>query len=104
MRETAIKLLAGVTANTTGPASPQLSSNARTYQAAIAGTGAVAGSVQIQGSNDATNWINVGSALALSGTGSDTKGFASTENWLQVRAVLTGLSGTGAAVSVNMNI
>lgn len=94
------RLLSDATANATGDAVVMPpGSRERVYQATIAGTGAVSATVTIQGSCDGTNWVTIGSALSLSGSGSDTKAQESVYPWPQVRAVLASLSGTGATVN-----
>ncbi len=72
-----------------------------TFQATISGTGAVTATVLIQVSNDASNWITLGT-ITLSGTTSATDGFASSAPWAYVRSNCTAISGTSAALSVVM--
>jgi hypothetical protein len=71
----------------------------KTVQASVTGSGAVSATVVIEGSNDAKNFIAIGT-ITLSGTGSATDGFVSDAPWVDLRANLTALSGTNAAVSV----
>lgn len=73
----------------------------RTYQASVAGTGAVTATVIVEGSNDGVNFLTL-ATITLSGTTSASDGFSSTANWPCVRARLTAISGTGAAVTVTM--
>jgi hypothetical protein len=70
----------------------------RTCQATVTGTGAVTASVNIEVSNDNVGWILAGT-IALSGTTTATDGFTIQATWLNIRANVTALSGTGAAVT-----
>ena len=95
-------LLNGATATTTGnPASAP--SPDRTYQATVVGTGSVSATVIIEGSNDGSSlsYLTIGT-ITLSGTTSASDGFVSTASWSFVRARLTAISGTGAAVNATM--
>ncbi len=96
-------LMAGITAApTTGP-TYQFVQRApiRTFQAKVVGTGAVTATVIIEVSNDGANFDTM-ATITLSGTTTDTDGFVSDASWLYVRARLTAISGTGAAVTVIM--
>lgn len=93
-------LLAAVAAPVSGAAALIASFN-RTFQATVSGTGAVSATVVIEGSNDGTNFLTLGT-ITLTGTTSASDGFASTAPWQYVRARLTAISGTGAAVSAQM--
>jgi hypothetical protein len=73
----------------------------RTFQVTVAGTGSVSATVVIEGSNDGTNFLAL-AAVTLSGTNSASDGFVSQAKWTYVRAKLTAISGTGAAVTVTM--
>lgn len=73
----------------------------RTFQAVVAGSGAVSATIVIDGSNDRDNWIVVGT-ISLSGTTSATDGFASTAKWKYIRSRITAISGTNASVTVTM--
>lgn len=75
--------------------------DARTFQATVSGTGAVTSTVLIQVSNDGTNYITAGT-ITLSGTTSATDGFVLDAPWAYVRANVTAISGTSAAVTVTM--
>lgn len=78
----------------------------RTFQATVAGTGAVTATVRIQVSNDKTTWIDSTTSphIALSGTTTATDGFRMDAKWAYVRAFLDAISGTGAAVTVTMGL
>ena len=72
-----------------------------TFQASGAtSAGAGAATVKIQVSNDGTNWVDLGTiTLTLSST-SSSDGFAAFAAWAYVRANITAISGTNAAVTV----
>lgn len=69
------------------------------YQSSITGSGAVSATVTIQGSNDGSNWTTIGTAMSLSGTGSDIKATSSAVVWRHHRSVITSITGTSAAVT-----
>lgn len=72
-----------------------------TLQASIAGTGAVTATVTLEGSNG-HGWT-VLKTLSLSGTNTDTKADSvQGQPWARVRANVTAISGTGAAVSASL--
>ena len=91
-------LMSGVTTNATGTAFTR-PGNVWSYQASVAGTGAVSVVVTIQVSNDGTNWETYG-AMSLSGTTSDSDSIVGDAPWAAHRAVTTSISGTGATVNV----
>lgn len=98
-------LMSGVTTNTTSaPIELDLHHDYPNFlvQATVAGTGAVSVTVTIQGSLDKVNWVTVGSALSLSGTTSATDKVTSTECWAYLQAITASITGTGAAVTVNV--
>jgi hypothetical protein len=95
-------LLNAVTSTGAGDAIPsQLFPGSKTFQAVVEGSGAVTAEVDIEASNDGEHWLVLGT-ISLSGTGSDTDGFASSAAWAYHRANLTAVTGTGASVSVMM--
>jgi hypothetical protein len=77
----------------------------RTFQAYMTGSGAVSATVVVEVTNDraANQWLTLGT-ISLSGTTTATDGFASYASWLYVRARLTAVSGTSAAVSCVMGV
>jgi hypothetical protein len=75
----------------------------RTWQASIAGTGAVSATVLVQVSNDGTNWLTL-VTFALSGTTTDQAGETTQAPWAYTRANVTAISGTGAVVTVTMGV
>jgi len=74
-----------------------------TFQAVgSTGSGAGAAVINIEFSNDGTNWITGGTiSLTLSTTAVD-DGFASDAAWKYVRSDVDSISGTGASVTVTM--
>lgn len=70
----------------------------RTFSAAVAGTGVVSAVVDFQGSDDESVWHPLGS-LSLSGTSSATGSTTVTSTRAFTRAVISLISGTGAAVT-----
>lgn len=104
-----MKLLDAVTS--TGPgAALQVNSNnpqlpKRTFQAYVKGSGSLTASVDIQVTNDLNSgqYLTLGT-INLSGSGSATDGFVSDAPWMYVRANLTSVSGTNAAVTVAMGV
>lgn len=74
-----------------------------TFQASIVGTGAVTATVIIEGSNEgpAGNFLTI-ATFTLSGTTTDSAGVASQAKWAFIRARMTAITGTSAAVTVTM--
>lgn len=72
----------------------------KTLQAYVIGTGAVTATVLIEGSNFGVEgtYITLGT-ITLTGTTIATDGFVHDAPWGFIRAELTAISGTGAAVS-----
>ncbi len=77
-----------------------------TFQATVTGTGAVTATVDIEVSNDGTNWADTAAGtITLSGTTTHSDGFTTTNApWKYVRANVTAISGTGASVDVVMGV
>ena len=94
-----INLLSGFTSPGAGPAEHPTGNN--TIQATVTGTGAVAASIDIQVSNDNQNWLWF-DTITLSGANQASDGFAFQANWVNIRAKLNSISGTGAIVNVVM--
>ena len=76
-----------------------------TLEAFINGTGAVAGTINIYGCNTkrSTNGILL-ATISLSGTNSDQVGSILTTNWGYIYAVLSGISGTSAKVTLSLGV
>ncbi len=99
-----LTLLSAVTTNQTS-AAVQVRRGRRTLQASIAGTGAVSATVTWYGNN--LNAASGGIAIAtstLSGTTTDQSGADIPAEWPYLYAVLTGISGTGAAVTATVGV
>lgn len=94
------KLLDAVTTTQTSSAAA-LGSAKSTYQATVAGTGTVTATVIFEFSNDGVGWL-AGETVTLSGTSSASGGGLNDAPWLYIRANLTAISGTGAAVTVTV--
>lgn len=92
-------LMTGVTTNVNGTTYDRPEA-IWSYQASIAGTGAVSCTVTIQVSNDGTNWETFGT-MSPSGTTSDTDTLTGDAPWAVHRAVTSAISGTGATVAVH---
>jgi hypothetical protein len=97
-------LLDAVTATQTGDA-VAVARHARAIQATVTGSGAVSAAVSIYGNNGNANsgGVLLGT-ITLSGTDSDTDGFASDAPWPYLYADLTAISGTGAAVTATVGV
>lgn len=96
------ELLSGATTTVTGSTISLSGQLARSFQAVVTGTGAVSATVLIEVSNDGTNWVTL-ATLSPSGTTSATDGAAvQVVAWSYVRARITAISGTSAAVTVGM--
>lgn len=96
-------LMSGATANGAGDAH-QVPSNRpyRSFQADIAGSGAVSATVTIEGSIDGVTWVLALASMSLTGTGSDVKGAEDVSAYPQLRARVASISGTNAAVTVRV--
>ena len=98
-----VTILPASTATATGGAFTPTGENP-TFHSTIAGTGAVTATVLIEGNMDTTNtsgWTLL-QTHTLSGTTTDTTGLTSPTKWANVRARLTAITGTSAAVTVKM--
>lgn len=93
-----------LSAQTTTGAGNAVADNGRppSFSASVTGTGAVSATVRIEGRNaDNGVWFTM-ATITLSGTTSAADGFGSLVRYMEYRAVLAAVSGTGAAVSVTM--
>ena len=96
----------GVTTTITGNANTK-DSPFTTFQAWVTGTGAVTATIVVDCTNDDTlqNWCSTPlGTITLSGTTSSSDGFTTTAPWKYVRARITAISGTGAAVVCLMGV
>lgn len=97
-----VDLITSRTTTGAGDTFSNLRATPRTFQASIAGTGAITAEVFLQVSNDGTNFATM-ITFTLSGTGSDSA-FAAVPaaKWPYMRAYVNSISGTGAAVTVTV--
>lgn len=86
-------------ATTTATGLPLANPGGGAYQATVTGTGTVGATVVIEVSIDGVGWLAL-STLTLSGTTSATDGFIAAGGWPNVRARVSAISGTSAAVTV----
>jgi len=93
------KMLTSVTTTGAGSTAGPTTSSRKTIQATVTGTGAVSATIQVQVSNDSSNWLELGE-IVLSGTNSDTDGFATEAPWAYYRGYVSAISGTGATVNL----
>ncbi len=77
----------------------------RTFSAKVVGTGAVTATIIIYVSNtgDDDDWATA-ATITLSGTTSDSAGFAMNAKWAYTYAEISAISGTGAAVTVTLGV
>ncbi len=73
------------------------------FQASVAGTGAVSATVPVYVSHDNANWLLLGT-ISLSGTTAASDGFVAAGRWAYLRADVAAISGTGAAVTVLVGV
>lgn len=77
----------------------------RTFQAyGTTSAGAGAASINIEGSNDSSNWLTIGNISLTLATTASNDGFASDAPWRFIRANVASISGTNASVSVVMGV
>jgi hypothetical protein len=82
-------------------ASKQLNGGKAVFQAmGTTSAGAGSATIEIQGSLDDTNWVDLGTISLTLSTTSATDGFAIDAPWEKVRANVTAISGTDASVTV----
>jgi len=103
MREGRIyKLLDGVIANGSGQAFQPLGAK-RTFQATgLTSAGAGTADVDVEGSNDGENWTLIATINLVLSTTPANGGVASDAPWRFVRGTVRNLTGTNAAVSLDM--
>lgn len=76
-----------------------------TYQATVTtSSGNGAATVVVQGSNDGIGWVVLNTITLASAASPNSNGFALTAPWLYTRAVISGLTGTGAKCYVSYNV
>ena len=100
-------LITNATGAVTGDSFQHLSSKTnRCFQAVVTGTGAVSASVDIEVSNNGTNW-NVLTTMAPSGTTAASVIYTPTTNhfsWGFIRGKLNTISGTGATLNLTVGV
>lgn len=94
------KLLDAVT-TTQASNGAALGSEKSTYQATVSGTGFVSATVVFEFSNDGIGWL-AGETVTFSGTTTASGGGFNDAPWLYIRANLTAISGTGAALTATV--
>ena len=103
--ETSVTSVASAVTTVSDATAIQVPSGVKSWQARVVGTGAVAATVEIQFSNDGTNWMSHADyTLTLSGTTSDVDAFTEEDAYAYHRASVTAISGTGAAVTVTVGV
>lgn len=77
----------------------------QSFLAVVSGTGTVSATVQPQGSNDAVNWVNVGSGMTIASGASPQIGTeVSNVTYQFYRSNVTAISGTSATVTTTMAV
>lgn len=93
---------AGTTTNTTGSWYFKDAPNAG-IQATVTGSGALTATITVQVSNDGVNpCATAAGVITLSGTGTQSDGFATNAAWKYVRVVVSNVTGTNATVFCQM--
>ena len=99
----AIKLLDAATATGAGGAVSRSGAKSAIEAHGTTSSGAGAATVVIQGRNDDTGaWLTLGTITLTLSTTVSGDGFVLDAPWQQVRANVTAISGTGAAVTATM--
>lgn len=99
----ATQLITNATVTGAGSALNVLGTHNMTFQAVGAtSSGAGSATIKIQISNDGTNWLDLGTITLTLATTTSSDGFASYASWAFVRANVTAISGTDAAVTITM--
>jgi len=71
-----------------------------TITAVLTGTGVCSGTLQVEGSNDGTNWFAVGATIALSGTAPQSGSATRVQfSYAQYRHTASNITGTGATLT-----
>lgn len=98
-------LLSAATATGAGTALDIVGRSTQTFQAVgQTASGAGSATIKIQVSNNGTNWLDLGTITLTLGTSAASDGFAAYAPWAYVRANITAISGTGAAVTVTVGV
>jgi hypothetical protein len=99
MLEKVYTLLDGVIANGSGEAYHP-TRNVQSFQGSLSNTTTPSATVTVEVSNDGALWTTLGT-LSLSGA-QDTDGLTSNAAWVSVRGTVSGITGTDAAVTLNV--
>lgn len=96
---TQILINAATTTTTGNPVAPD--ETKRSYQATVVGEGSVSATVIFEGTNEGIGYVPL-ATITLSGTALASDGFVGESPWTCVRARLTAISGTNAAVTATV--
>ena len=96
---TASNLLLDKTTTGAGSSSGPAPSGRKSFQVIVNGTGVVSATVDIEVSNNNSNFFAM-TTVAVTGTTTANDGFATDAPWRYYRANVTAIAGTGAKVSV----
>lgn len=99
-----IPLLLNVTTTATGQSTDEGADKVtfQAYGTTSSGTGAA--TIEVQVSNDNTNFLTLGTITLTLGTSATSDGFSADAAWIYTRAKVTAISGTNATVSCNMGV
>lgn len=86
-----------------GPTNPKMPPLAQAFQLVVSGIGTVSATVQVLASNDGTNWVDYGDAVTATGTITGQAAWAGNQPFRHYAAILTAISGTGAAATLRMS-
>lgn len=98
---TATTILNAITVTPTTGDAVENSTGTKSFHGKVTGTGAVTATIVVEGSNENSTWVTIGT-ITLSGTTSATDGFAHLSAWRYVRGRISALTGTGATATLVM--
>jgi hypothetical protein len=76
-----------------------------TITAVLTGTGACTGTLQVEGSNNGTDWFAVGATIALTGTAPQSSSATRVQfSYAQYRHTASNITGTGATLTCHTGI
>lgn len=100
------KLLDAATSTVTGSSVPRASGLTSVFAYGSTSSGSGSATIPVEVSNDGVYWVVAGTfSLTLATTittGTNTDGFTINGGWQYIRARVTAISGTGAAVTVTV--
>jgi hypothetical protein len=102
MPNSELKRITDTTANGIGDVYGRDRAGIAVIQLTVVGTGAVAATTQVYGSNDELGWVDLGS-ISASGTGNASISDTIEAPWRLIRADISGLTGTNARAIVTLN-